>query len=822
MKNSKLMLTALLAAGLVLSACGGGNRGGKSSSAGEDLGPAKKYTYRTWAESLGTKWDPCTWEKGEDSTILGFVTEGMVGMAPLDTEAGSWQWTYDMAKSVTDVSDANKAELAKYHVSYEEPGEGKKLQGYIYDIELNPNCKWEEKTYNGKKYGGTIINADDYINSMKILLDPARKNYRANLYYSGESAVAGANQYYNNDLEGIYVSENFADKASAEASTKTIYLDAHDFLPKLGADVDDYKDANGNTCPKYVPITDQTVYSLPDDPTDAFTINWCWETFAGAYISLMGLYSFDANWGYGKTYEECVGCYKLDEFKFRYILQTANDIDNFRINLSSSWLLNTELYEDLSSDDETSGKKISTYNTSAETTISYGPYKMVSYQAGKQVKFTQNENWYGWEKKSNGALLSTTNYLVDGKKQPQYQTTDIVIDVMERAVARLAFEKGEINDYQPDGDELFEFNQSSQLYKEDSDYTWSLFFNTNVTQLQALDSSANNNKNSVVVSNDNFRKAMSLAINRAEFCKYTPGYKPAFSLMNTLYYYDFFNNPNSQYRKTDQAMKAIVDLYGVEYGEGKLYPTLADAYNSITGYNLSEARNLFKQACDELSDAGLYNKGDEIKIRIAYKKGALDSTDQAQVAELNKELNAAFEGSGFGAIELIAVGSLEDRHEKVSQSGEYAIGYGAWGGAVLYPFRNLKVYMDPDENKINEAACWDPKTEKLTLNVNGVDVEMTYQAWSGSLMGAGRFANESADVKLSILAALENKFLGFYYRIPLVAETTCSLLGYQQHYYTEDYNVAYGFGGFALQIYDYDDEAWDAYVKSQGGTLNYK
>ena len=37
--------------------------------------------------------------------------------------------------------------------------------------------------------------------------------------------------------------------------------------------------------------------------------------------------------------------------------------------------------------------------------------------------------------------------------------------------------------------------------------------------------------------------------------------------MNDLYFYDVYNDPNSRYRDTDEAMQAICDLYGVKYGE---------------------------------------------------------------------------------------------------------------------------------------------------------------------------------------------------------------------------------------------------------------
>ena len=38
----------------------------------------------------------------------------------------------------------------------------------------------------------------------------------------------------------------------------------------------------------------------------------------------------------------------------------------------------------------------------------------------------------------------------------------------------------------------------------------------------------------------------------------------------------------------------------------------------------------------------------------------------------------------------------------------------------------------------------------------------------------------------------------------------------------DEYNIMYDFGGIRHMTYNYDDEAWDKYVKEQGGILNYE
>ena len=441
---------------------------------------------------------------------------------------------------------------------------------------------------------------------------------------------------------------------------------------------------------------------------------------------------------------------------------------------------------------------------------------------GKQIVFVQNENWFGYTKNADGSLTSMTSaedFQVDGKDVQQYKATSVVIDVMDDSTAKQAFLKGDLSDWQPTAEELVNYSTSDQLYKMDETYTMSFFFNTDLESLKQMDTSKGN-QNSVVMSNIKFRKAMSYAINRQEFVTATAGYKPVYYILNGLYYYDVYNNPDSIYRDTDEAMQAICNLYGVEYGEGKAYATLKDAYKSINGYNLTLAKQIFTEACDELVAAGLYNKGDEIKIRIGWAKGALQTSDTAQVNLITKEVNAALEGTGFGKITFEAVGNLADRYKSVT-NGEFAIGYGAWGGAAFYPFTNFRVYCDPDYVSIHEAACWDPTTETLTININGVDDTMTWQKWSNS-MESGKYASADFKTKLTILAAMEENYLAKYYRIPLAVSTICEMLSFQVKYYTDEYNIMYDFGGLRLMEFNYDDEAWKKAVADQGGVLKYE
>ncbi len=671
-------------------------------------GERGEYTFRTYVGSLSTNWNPHTWQVSADREVIDYITSPLVSLQPLDTNEGTFQWAYEMATSVTDVTAKCKDNLTKYQVNIPSGIEIKDItDGYVFEITLNERARWQD---------GTPISADDYIESMRLLLSPKMKNYRANTYVSGDSAIAGGRAYYNGERE------------------------------------------------------------------------------------------FDT-----------VGIYKVDDYTFRYVCESRNDINYLLTSFTSNWLVHKSGYE--SGFASTESLLSTDYNTTLERSYSYGPYKISAIQAEKEMVLVPNENWYGWERDKDGRLVSYTDFLVNGERIPQYVTTKIVMSVMDDGTAKSKFLKGELSVYTPTAEELSTYATSSQLYSQNETYTMSFFFNTGMDALKKMDEQKGNN-NSVVLSNWSFRKAFSLCIDREEFCYSTAGWVPEYALMNNLYYYDVYNNPDSQYRTSIQAMRAVCELYGVKYGEGTPYPTLEEAYRSINGYNLTEARRLMRKAYVELTESGAYRGGD-IKIKIGYSAGALTSDDNMQCSLIERYLNLAAEGSGFGEITLEPVGNIPNRYGDVA-NGEYAIGYGAWGGAAFYPFRNFQVYMDNDKYSLHEAGCWSPDKEELTITVNGIDVTKTYKDWSGSMIGNGQFATSDIATKLYICSVLEREFLQKYYRIPLAATSSSELLSYQCKYLTDRYNIMYGFGGIRLMRYLYDDYEFSRFVSENGNRLSYE
>ena len=600
MKIATLAVAAAMVSSVALFAAGCGKKT-------EDTG---SYTYREATTSLPTNWNPHSWESNTDGALMAYVTSPLVDMSILNSEEKTYQWVYEMATSVKDVTAANQTDLTKYGVTLPAGQTATNTtSGYVFEIELREGAAWEN---------GEAITADDYVYSMQQLVNPEMLNYRANLYIANESELAGAyNYYYSLQTEIFTAVADLGDYESMEAAVEDgldVVIDMWNLWGLQGA-----LDADGNECPQYVSISNTTKYR---DPAVAEGEEGDWISASEIYAQNAGMLTVGSeydgvyigviveNENTDTTWDN-VGFYKVDDYTVRYVTQSYVDLNTFMTSLTSNWLVYEDLYEELK---ETVGDLVvTTYGTSKETTMSYGPYKIDSIDTGRQMKFSQNANWYGWDRDEDGKIVtddygnyvSTTEFLVDGEHVRQYMTTNIQIDVMTEDTQELAFFRGELTTWNPPADQLGDYAMSDYLYQEDETYTLSLFFNTDLDALKAMDK-AGTNTNGVVVSNYNFRKAMSLAIDRSAFCEASPGYKPAYSLMNEQYYYDIYNDPNSVYRNSEPAMQAICNLYGVEYGEGTPYATLEDAYNSITGYNATEAHDLLAKACDELVAAGLY------------------------------------------------------------------------------------------------------------------------------------------------------------------------------------------------------------------------
>jgi len=783
-----------------------------------------KYTLRDTIGAGPTNFNPHTWETDADNYLAPYTEMGLVDTT-IAADGVNFEWVYEMATSVTDVTAeylADPEKVKKWEINAEKQSSGK-----VYRIALNPAAKWAN---------GVAINADTYVDSMKALLDPKMQNYRANTYYNGSSAVKNGLKYFkssspiyekvDSDFDisknDVYINLNEAIVGNYAIADLTSYFESTDDYDALK------KQANGYGFIKVTTENKAQVLSVLDEFYSLFSGSVYEDDakekiddkmFRKALFYNTGRFSDSYDWSN-------VGLLKVDDYTIDYVVEDTEEEFYFLVSLTSNWIVYLPLYNQLKT---TVGDLETTkYGTSVDTYMSYGPYKLVSYEKDKQLKMTRNENWYGW---------------TDGKHEGQFQTTDIVADIIsDDSTLEGLFLSGKIDSLSLNSSQLATYRNSANLLKTDQTYTMRYIFASDLGALKKLESTYNNGKNLQVLSYTDFRKAISLSINRTELtAQATGGYKPAYSLYNNIYYYNVAEDPESIYRRTDEAKQAIVDLYGIEYGADKTYKTLDDAYKAVTGYDVAAARELFKSVYEQAIADGRYTDGQEILIHCdAAASQTLSEDDKAQERLLNQFVAAATAGTGFeGKISFEFRTNTKDRYADIT-AGNVEMIRGAWGGAAFYPFSAIRCYVGVEYqggiDQIHESCGWDPRKVNLSLTYDfdgdGNDETWEYdlEQWAVLINGGGKLdrtgdtvypAVTDAKAKLYIMSQLEKAVLSAYQCIPFASQTVCSLFSHKISYATLNYNIMYGYGGIRLMTYNYTDMEWDNYVKSQNNSLNY-
>ncbi|MBQ9145477.1 MAG: hypothetical protein IJX70_03325 [Clostridia bacterium] len=792
----------------------------------------KTFVY-TLHDSMGagpTNWNPHVWETNADNYFAGYTEMGLVDVTIAD-DGVNYAWVWEMATGIEDVTaeyQADEEKNAKWEV-------GELTEGKVYRIYLNELAKWAD---------GTPINADTYVYSMKQLLNPKMQNYRANTYYAGQSAIKNAAKYFNSespiydyvyaeDAEGNEIPFDFENNAVYLHLTKPWMLNSsyaiYDLMDMGYIDAAEYnalaEEANPYGFVELTADNAATVKSVIAQFLTAFGINLTEENAIDNIYARTHMYYNTGKFSEPFAWEN-VGLVKVDDYTIDYIHEGAESEYYFLVSLTSNWIVYEDLYE---AGKTQLGDLITTdYGTAVDKYMSYGPYKLDSYELDKQMRMSRNENWYGW---------------TDGLHVGQYMTTNIVCDIIsDEATLEGLFLTGKVDGLGLNATQLAEYRNSQYLLKTDQTYTFRFVFASDLSKLTALETQYNNGANLKVLSYDDFRKAISLAIDRAKMCAQgTGGYKPAYALFNRLYYYDVENDPSSIYRDTAEAKQVILDIYGVKYGEDEAYKTLDEAYNSITGFDLAQAKELFQSVYETAIADGNYTEGQKVIIHcMATGADTLSEDDSAQERLLNEFVAAATVDTGFeGLISFEFSAGAADRYGDVA-AGRIEMIRGAWGGAAFFPFSTIRCYTEPEYmgglSAIHESCGWDPSKEELTLVYDfdldpatpDEEITLTLDKWAMSIndgyldeASGDLYLYTDGDTKMMILAELEQAVLESYQCIPFASETACSLFSQKIKYATLEYNIMYGYGGLRLMTYNYDDVAWEEYVASQGGELKY-
>ena len=833
-RNLKSVLSAVLCLVLVAALFAGCN----SSIPDANL---KEAQYNTTTSVMPSNWNEFTYADNNDTQIMNYIgssffeydykfegdkkfnADGTINKAGI--VPGAYTTNFSAA---TKLEDVTKTVDAKWGYTDAQKEEG----GYAWKITLRNDLKWDD---------GTAITAADFVYSMQQLLDPNFMNFRANTYYD-TLMIKNSKVYFFQNTEGTYEtigSQGYASLADAVASGETIYVNIWNMWGAKG-----YTDAEGNECPEYVAITDETVYNNAEG-SDACSGKMMYEDY-GAYLEPGTGYDAciyvenevrDVKW-------EDVGIYQpegenaivlcLDK-AYSFLKEDGSLSVWAPYYFSSLPVVHKAKYE-ASKVAPADGATLwtSKYNSSLETTASWGPYKLVEFEAGSHYKLVKNENWYGWN--------------MDQYKN-QYNITAINCrKVEEFATKWMGFLNGSYDDATLQTENVDEYLDSKYVYfTSTSTGTYGMQLYSN---LDVLKNSENNNG---ILAIQEFRHAFNLALNRSDIVeKIWPGSSiPCFGLLNVAYYYDIENSPElddgGQYRNTITAKEGILRAYGFTQGaDGKWSSgeltnlSTEDAYDSLTGYNPTLAKQKMQEAIAILTaDPEKYGYDSTKDITLIY--GSSSDTDKQRFrAQYIQDVlsDLAKDTALEGKIKVVFDASAGAQWSEAFRSGATQIGFGyGFTGNGFNPFDIIGAFVNPDDD-LNYHMYWDTSAIDLTLTMPAGDyagagetITMSVQNWYYCLNGLAETEKQAktynwgegfapVEARLMILSALEELTIKESRSVMLIADSGGSFLGAKFSYFSEDEHTFMGFGGMRYMEVNYTDAEWTAYVAQNNNDLS--
>ena len=803
----------------------------------------KQAEYNTTTTTMPSNWNEFTYADNNDTQIMSYIgssffdydykfegdkkynADGSINKDAI--VAGAYTTNYSAATKLEDVTATVDA---KWGYTDDQKAEG----GYAWKITLRDDLKWDD---------GTAITAADFEYSMKQLLDPAFMNFRANTYYD-TLMIKNSKGYFFQNEEGTYesvLSQGYATNEDAIAAGATIYVDIHNLWGAVG-----YTDENGNVAPQWVTIDDETVYSSADG-SDAISGAALWGGYSsilgptGSYASYVSI--FVENKIRNVAWED-VGIYAIpEENAIVLCLDKAYSFlkDDGSLSvwapyyLSSLPVVHQAKYE-ASKIAPADGATLwtSNYNSSLETTASWGPYKLVEFEAGSHYKLVKNENWYGWNME---------------QYKNQYNITAINCrKVEEFATKWMGFLNGTYDDASLQTENVADYLDSKYVYFTSTStgtFGMQLF-----SDLSVLKNSENNNG---ILAIQEFRHAFNLALNRSNVVETIwPGSAvPCFGLINVAYYYDIENSPEledgGQYRNATVAKEGILRAYGFEqdadgyWSSGDLTNlTTEEAYDSLTGYNPTLAKQKIQEAIDILfANAEEYGYDATKNITLVYGASSDNAKQRFRAQYIQDLLDNLTAGTALeDKIDVVFDASAGNQWAEAFRSGATQIGFGyGFSGNAFNPFDIIGAFVNPDDD-LNYHMYWDTSVIDMTLTMPAGDYEgagetitMSVQNWYYCLNGLAETENQAktynwgagyapVEARLMILSALEELTIKESRSVMLIADGGGSFLGAKFSYFSADEHTFMGFGGIRYMVVNYTDAEWTEFVKANNNDLS--
>lgn len=830
MKQKKLlmliaMVLVVVLCASVLTACkkDKGNGDGNVTKPGTGWEDPKMYTMREYTAQMPSQWCTILTSDNVNNAMESYFMSSFYEFNyKFDADGKIVPGAYTVEYSAsTKLEDVTKKYAGRYGLAADAE------KGQAFAMTLRNDLKWDD---------GTPIKAADFVYTMMQQLSPKYLFATASNYYSGNYVIHNAQNYVKQGQKGWFDNGNM----------NLAYSDL-----ALGAD--GKYTLKGNECT--IALKKPLVW-LQGNTLDSYVTNAPQYFDTAAYASLLAL--ADANGdvavtaeslallttvitakaAWGETKENTVGYMYVNyeypamdfsevgyfvgdnEYELVMVIDgTLNPLDaegNLTYEAGyyfSNWpLVKKDLWERC--EDQSKTPYANSYCTTQEKSASWGPYKLTNYQDQKTYTVSRNDKWFGY------GLPQYAN---------QYQTDAIVTEKIEEwDTAWLAFQKGNLDGIGMNVKIAADYRTSKRAYFTPETWTFDL-------NIQSNANSRTDKRKNLLLNYADFRKAISLSLDRDDYCaKNNPSSQAALGLLNSMYYYDVENG--KVYRESIQAKEAILNAYGATKnadGSWKVgettYTDIEDALDATTGYNLTLARQLVENAIAQAKTDGKYSDGEEIILTYGIETQSAD-TDRVknwfQAAFDNMTKGTSIEGKVKIEYFMFSSATWSEQFS----AGEYDLCFGAWGNAAFNPAYLLCETQISAENRY--ATNWDPKTVSVTVKATPDDKHKdglyTYnlEQWRLILQGKDgcpvNFKNFPMEDQLAALGAVETAILKVYYSIPVFSRYSASLMGYKVDYVSYEYNTFMGYGGIRYMTFNYDDTAWAEFVASNNNILNYK
>ena len=817
MKQKKLlmliaMVLVVVLCASVLTACkkDKGNGDENVTKPGTGWEDPKMYTMREYTSQMPSQWCTILSSDNVNNEMESYFTSAFYEFnykfdANGKIVPGAYTVEYSAATKLEDVTK-------KYAGQYGLAADAEK--GQAFAMTLRNDLKWDD---------GTPIKAADFVYSMSQQLSPKYLFATASNYYSGNYVIHNAQNYVKQGQKGMFPAYSVMKEYNVADDAKLIYSTTNSRVAEKGFTPEVIVAAFGIEGMTVEKINALNGKSLADIKKDA-ALNETWEALLGAWKTDPNeeLDFFETEYEYPAMDFSEVGYFVGDnEYELVMVIDgTLNPLDaegNLTYEAGyyfSGWpLVKKDLWERC--EDQSKTPYANSYCTTLEKSASWGPYKLTNYQDQKTYTVSRNDKWFGY------GLPQYAN---------QYQTDAIVTEKIEEwDTAWLAFQKGNLDGIGMDVKIAADYRTSKRAYFTPETYTFDLNIQSNAT-------SKTDKRNNLLLNYADFRKAISLSLDRDDYCaKNNPSSLAALGLLNSMYSYNDVEN-GKVYRDSIQAKEAILNAYGATKnadGSWKVgettYTDIEDALDATTGYNLTLARQLVENAVAQAKKDGKYSDGDEIILTYGIE------TQTANTDRVKNWFQAAFDNMTKGTsiegkvkIEYFMFSSAT--WSKQFEDGEYDLCFSAWGNAPFNPAYLLCETQISEDNRY--AKKWDPKTVSVTVkatpDADHKDGIYTYnlEQWRLILQGKDgcpvNFKNFPMEDQLTALGAVETAILKEYYSIPVFSRYSASLMGYKVDYVSYEYNTFMEYGGIRYMTFNYDDTAWAEFVASNNNILNYK